>query len=397
MEVLTTTGFSWKVQSVMLIVLLISSFFPFYVSIIVFSILFFSLGINNKYSSSFQFLTKSTLFLWVFIFYSFMVSLLHKNNWGILITFVYFFILVFFNYYQEHVRVEFLEKIFKIALAASVILCAYSLLEYTEFVQEWDYTFFSRKFNMGHPNRVEATFFNPNYYAMMLEFFIIIGVYKAAKTKNWVYRIIYSFIILFNMIAVIFTGNRTAPFVVLVSIVVFYFILGYKKTSAAILLIAGVGLLVLVVTGNFPRIDSILIALDDRMKIWETAILGIKDNFIFGRGPLTYRHVYWIYDGYETFHAHSSYLNIFLSYGIVGTSLLVYPLWKYVGLVRKMKHYKSLRFFRALTWSLIAIVLVHGITDHSIFWFQTGLLFLMIMLVVPNALKKAEKGETVHK
>lgn len=29
MEVLTTTGFSWKVQSVMLIVLLISSFFLF--------------------------------------------------------------------------------------------------------------------------------------------------------------------------------------------------------------------------------------------------------------------------------------------------------------------------------------------------------------------------------
>ena len=66
-----------------------------------------------------------------------------------------------------------------------------------------------------------------------------------------------------------------------------------------------------------------------------------------------------------------------LNYGIIGCGVFltfiiaqVKQLWKWL----KRKAYRGITL---LTVSLTIAVLIHGITDVTIFWIQTGLLFML--------------------
>lgn len=384
---------TWESQFLLFITLLISIFFPFYIGLTVFLIFFVLLlsfeGIPNLFSD----LSTSMRFLWAFALYSFVVSLLGRNSIGVLISIFFPLLLMFFKYYQENVRPPFLENILTITLYTSFFLAIYSGLEYMEVFAEWDYTFISSMMAIDHPGRVEATFFNPNYFATMLEFFVVIGLYKITKEKETRQRLIYTMITLGNIVVVFFTGSRTAPIIIISSLVIFFVMLGHKKIGAHLLILFGLIFLAMIATGNYPRMESVLWALEDRDMIWETAVKGIKDNFLLGQGPLTYLNIYDLYGGKETFHAHNLFLDALLSYGIVGCSLLLYPAIQSVKLMLEMSKHEQLRHQFALYCSLTAVVLIQGITDLGILWFQTSFLFLMITLTAPNLLKEVWSRE----
>jgi len=328
------------------------------------------------------------LFFSLFILYSLIVSIVHRNTLGFLISICFFFFFLFFNYYQEKVCPDYLEVVLKITLYASFILFIYAFLEYFNVIGEWDYAFISPLFGGDHPERVQTTFYNPNYYALMLEFFILIGLYKINETDKSPKKTLYGAITLCNILAVYFTGNRSTPVVFVSSIVIFYFLLGKIKVALTVLFTLGPLFILLILTGNYPRVENLSWAFQDRFNIWETALQGIRDNLFFGQGPLTYRNIYMLYDGQQTYHAHNIILDTLLSHGIVGTSLLIYPFSWFFRLWWKMKKDEKLRGQFALHGSLITAVLIHGIVDLGILWFQTGFLFLLILLTVPNFMRE---------
>ena len=63
--------------------------------------------------------------------------------------------------------------------------------------------------------------------------------------------------------------------------------------------------------------------MEERISIWDAGMALFKQNPFWGEGPLTYMHSYpRIHAPYHE-HAHSLYIDTILSYGIVGTILLV--------------------------------------------------------------------------
>ena len=104
-------------------------------------------------------------------------------------------------------------------------------------------------------------------------------------------------------------------------------------------------------------------------------------------------HVYSHYSTHYTQHAHNIFLDILLSYGLVGTSLLAYPFYQLLKLFKRMSAYPALRLPLALMVSLVSVIFTHGLTDVTIFWIQTAGIFLAVILIAPNLLKSAQEGE----
>jgi O-antigen ligase len=258
--------------------------------------------------------------------------------------------------------------------------CAiYAFAEYTKIVDRLNYDVFSFIIEDNPKHRINSTFFNANYYAMMIEFIVLICIYKMMQVKTKRRIIFYISTILVNLFILYLTGCRTAwiPFVVSIP---FLFLMNKRFLYFSMTMSAygGAGGILLLKPGIFQR-TTLFTDFGKRFKIWNCAIKGIKAHPWFGEGPLTYYHIYKQYQGHPTQHAHSVYLDPILSYGIVGVILLgcyfvsnVKEIW--ILLKRRL----DLRLC-SLILACILTVLIHGILDYTIYWNQTALLFLMIM------------------
>ncbi|MDO4680407.1 MAG: O-antigen ligase family protein [Aerococcus sp.] len=380
----------WSVQSLLLTILLISLFFPFYITLTVFAVIFIILAFSNTLTATFLPRNSLQTVLWLALFYSFVIAVVSINFLGTIAAIGLFFTMIVFSYYVKNVRPEFLDDIINISLVASFIVFIFAIMEHFNIIAEWDYTFISKMMAEEHPERVEATFFNPNYYAMMLEFFITFSLYKFCQTKQWSTRITCVFLALCNFVALIYTGSRTSFLVILTVLFVFFYIIGYKKQAAgSVITVVGL-ILIAMVTGHFPRLDSIPWGLEDRIEIWENAMRGIRDHFWFGQGFMSYGHLSSFYGYPFKTHAHNLLLDVLLNFGVIGCSLLILPLYRIGQLMNNMRQYPEIRLKLALYCSLITCILVHGLTDVPIMWVQTAGLFLFVFLTAPNTLKKAE-------
>lgn len=382
---------TWHLNRTLLAILFVSNFFPFYITVIVFiveCIILASLGAFRRFDSR----QNASPYLWVFVAYSILISIIYQNYVGIGISFAFILLIFYFYYYQTTIKPYYFEELLNIALISSFVVFIFAFLEHFNYIPEWDYTFISKAMGRMHRNRVEATFFNPNYYAMMLEFFIMIGFYKFFKTSKWRKRLAYTFITLCNLTTLFFTGSRTALLVVVAAVFVFLYVDGFKQTAIYSFLGACVLLTILYFLNLLPRMDDILYAFEDRFVIWDVAVKGLKDNIWFGQGPLTFMNIWQDYGEKYTQHAHNIVLDTLLSYGIIGSGLLTVAFYPFAKILNKMRQFPQLRRRLALICSFIAVVLVHGLTDLPIFWIQTAFLFLFIILSAKNMLHEAELG-----
>ena len=175
------------------------------------------------------------------------------------------------------------------------------------------------------------------------------------------------------------TGCRTALIATAFAMLVFLIINRNYKICALIALVAlMLGIYFIINPEQFPRIEKLMDNFSVRTKIWQAAIKGIQAHPLFGQGPMTYMMIFKQYAGHNTQHAHSVYLDPILSFGILGISVLI----PYItdNCKRLFSIYKRKLNYRyvALVISCIAIILIHGMLDYTIFWIHTGLLFLFI-------------------
>ena len=107
-------------------------------------------------------------------------------------------------------------------------------------------------------------------------------------------------------------------------------------------------------------------------------MMAIPDHLLLGQGPSTYAMVYSRYLGFASSHAHNMLLDVMLNYGLLGGgAILFFALQQFHTAVRKVRERKS------TTTNLLLIVLcvmmaMHSMTDVTLLWPQTGLLFLLI-------------------
>lgn len=194
------------------------------------------------------------------------------------------------------------------------------------------------------------SFFNPNYYGAFLALLI---VYYHIKKYDKKYLLVF-------IIALLLTGSRFA----LVSLILTYalVLLDKNRVLGSVALIISFIYFYLVYKGIVPfvRADTISKYLDLRLWIYQLGIKGMSHGFLLGHGP-TY---FYEYSKHVYPHSHNILIEYILSYGLIG---LVYALYN----ISEVK-------FNKKKILVIALIMIHGLADYTIFWPQVALVFLTL-------------------
>lgn len=239
--------------------------------------------------------------------------------------------------------------------------------------------------------RADATFFNANYYGYYCILIILVCVYRLFKDRWGIKSLYYVSMILINLLGIVMTASRMLYPALVVGVVVLLIFID-KRFGFLALLVGSLGVATLVLKPSlFPRFSSLAYAFEDRYKLWTTGWKIFKHSPLTGHGPLSYLRYYYLFQGKATLHSHSLYIDSLASYGLFGVFVLFLGL---VDFIRRCLTAIEQRYALpelGLVLSFIAVTLVHGITDVSIFWPQTAYVFAVIVLVPFDLLGKLEK------
>ncbi|HGS0995693.1 O-antigen ligase family protein [Streptococcus pneumoniae] len=370
-------------KELILLGIILSIFLPFYLFVVVLCLYIISLIFTGDMKSILQKMGEHPMLL-LFLSYSTVISILAQNWMGLVASVGMFLFTIFFLHYQSILSHKFFRLILQFVLFGSVLSAAFASLEHFQIVKKFNYAFLSPNMQVWHQNRAEVTFFNPNYYGIICCFCIMIAFYLFTTTKlNWlkVFCVIAGFV---NLFGLNFTQNRTA-FPAIIAGAIIYLFTTIKNWKAFWLSIGvfAIGLSFLLSSDLGVRMGTLDSSMEERISIWDAGMALFKQNPFWGEGPLTYMHSYpRIHAPYHE-HAHSLYIDTILSYGIVGTILLVLSSVAPVRLMMDMSQESGKRPIIGLYLSFLTVVAVHGIFDLALFWIQSGFIFLLVMCSIP--------------
>jgi O-antigen ligase len=360
----------------------LSMFLPFYICGAILIFLTIRLLLKGEIQQAYKNIPAS-YFILFFCGLSLIVSLVYQNYYGAICSIGIVFVLSFVLYYRMHITPELFEFITNILIVMSLFAALYGLIEYIGVLNKKNINVFDIIIFNSPKDRINSVFFNANYYAMMIEFFVCIAFYKILKIKNIIEEFpkffYYILVILVNLFVLILTGCRTAWPAIAAGILIMLIVDKHYKTCLCILtVVIFASLYFLMNPSQFPRVDNIIDYFMTRQNIWSVAIKNIKSHPLFGEGPMTYMHIYAQYNGHPTEHAHSVYLDPVLCFGFVGlATILPYVASNIKNLYHLWKS-KIDRTLVALIVSFTVMVLVHGTLDYTVFFVQTGFLYLLI-------------------
>ena len=365
-------------EQLMIIATALSLSTPFYICVPFLLLETLYLLYTKKIISAFKSTPKSK-YLVIFMSLTLIVSLFYQNWIGVGCVVLIFIFVSLMLYYRKYIKVEVFEFILDMLIALSILWAIYGLYEQMQILQRLGYDHFTLKVFSRRENRLNSVFFNANYYAMMIEFIIMMIGYKLFGTKNIKKQIYYFIVAGINFFLLYMTGCRTAFIATAVAVLVFLIINKNYRICMLIAIICIIGCIYFAINPQqFPRVEKLIDNFTVRKKIWHAAIEGIKAHPLFGQGPMTYMMIFEKYNGHVTQHAHSVYLDPVLSFGIIGIATLVpYIVDNCKRLFEVYKKRLNLRYV-ALVTACIVVILLHGLLDYTIFWVHTGLLFLMI-------------------
>ena len=370
-------------KELILLGIILSIFLPFYLFVVVFCLYIISLIFTGDMKSILQKMGEHPMLL-LFLGYSTVISILAQNWMGLVASVGMFLFTVFFLHYQSVLSHRFFRLILQLVLFGSVLSAAFASLEHFQIVKKFNYAFLSPNMQVWHQNRAEVTFFNPNYYGIICCFCIMIAFYLFTTTKlNWL-KVFCVFAGFVNLFGLNFTQNRTA-FPAIIAGAIIYLFTTIKNWKAFWLSIGvfAIGLSFLFSSDLGVRMGTLDSSMEERISIWDAGMALFKQNPFWGEGPLTYMHSYpRIHAPYHE-HAHSLYIDTILSYGIVGTILLVLSSVAPVRLMMDMSQESGKRPIIGLYLSFLTVVAVHGIFDLALFWIQSGFIFLLVMCSIP--------------
>ncbi|CTJ70252.1 hypothetical protein ERS043979_01337 [Streptococcus pneumoniae] len=370
-------------KELILLGIILSIFLPFYLFVVVLCLYIISLIFTGDMKSILQKMGEHPMLL-LFLSYSTVISILAQNWMGLVASVGMFLFTIFFLHYQSILSHKFFRLILQFVLFGSVLSAAFASLEHFQIVKKINYAFLSPNMQVWHQNRAEVTFFNPNYYGIICCFCIMIAFYLFTTTKlNWlkVFCVIAGFV---NLFGLNFTQNRTA-FPAIIAGAIIYLFTTIKNWKAFWLSIGvfAIGLSFLFSSDLGVRMGTLDSSMEERISIWDAGMALFKQNPFWGEGPLTYMNSYpRIHAPYHE-HAHSLYIDTILSYGIVGTILLVLSSVAPVRLMMDMSQESGKRPIIGLYLSFLTVVAVHGIFDLALFWIQSGFIFLLVMCSIP--------------
>ncbi|MDO4467966.1 MAG: O-antigen ligase family protein [Bacillota bacterium] len=318
-------------------------------------------------------------FLYSFIFLGIVVSLLCKNFMGLVNMGGYLILFGFMLYYRKHLTKRLLPILLEEIVLLSIVVNIIGLGQFAYLSNKHGHSFFEFKVFNSPKKRITYTFWNANFYAMMIEFVIVCCMTRFVQVKKVTSKIFYVAVGLFNLFLMYLTGCRAAfmPFVLLVPAFLF---LSRERVWGilSVLCIALFAIGIYFFPQLIPRIDDVK-TVDSRIKIWTCAINGLKDHPLFGQGPQAYNLINKQYGGHPAPHTHNIYLDVLVNFGVVGTSLILAFIAKMRKEVSQLCQWKEHPEYFAMVVAFVIIVLIHGIMDCTLNMPSTGLFFLFIV------------------
>lgn len=335
---------------------------------------------------------KSTIFIIALAVYWLVVSLVFQNYLGALISVGVFFIAIDIIYYRYVINKRLFQSILNIMVFMSLVALGYALFEQLSYHLELNTSSYFTISNSAN-HRVHTFFYNANYYSLMILFVECICVYKILNNKK--YPKLYISVAVLNFFAIYLTGTRVAWLSLLITWLAM-FIVARNKTAIFATISYGVTIIVSLIfkLPLIPRLVDYGASLGRRQVIYDTALLMIKDTWLFGRGPLTYYRFNQDYLqayiakygtsqlndlGIASEHTHSLFLELPVSFGLIGTLII----GAYIGAqLRRIYYLGSLKIDKNIMILIIGIILVvitNNITDFNIFWIQTATTFFILL------------------
>lgn len=359
-------------------------FLPFYITLIIHAIELIILLKRGELVEAYK-NTKASYFILFFCALLAIVSLFYQNYLGILVTVGILMLGSFAVYYRQHISAESFEFFMDTTLILSLVAALVAIIQYFIILHRFNIDGFELIIFNTPKNRVDSFYFNANYYAMMIEFWVGIAFYKILRLtqeEHVNFKKIggYCIIILINLFTLVLSGCRTAWPAMLAGLAIMLLFAHFYKLFGLIAAggMASAGFL-FTHKSYIPRASNITKYLGVRQKIWRAAIASIKDHPLFGEGPLTYMHIWKQYNGHNTQHAHNIFLDPPLSFGIVGI-LLILPYFisciKRTYITYKLHKNDTLV---ALIIGLIVMTYIHGLLDYTIFFIQTSFTLFMVI------------------
>lgn len=359
-------------------------FLPFYITLIVHAIELIILLKRGELVEAYK-NTKASYFILFFCALLAIVSLFYQNYLGILVTVGILMLGSFAVYYRQHISAESFEFFMDTTLILSLVAALVAIIQYFIILHRFNIDGFELIIFNTPKNRVDSFYFNANYYAMMIEFWVGIAFYKILRLtqeEHVNFKKIggYCIIILINLFTLVLSGCRTAWPAMLAGLAIMLLFAHFYKLFGLIAAggMASAGFL-FTHKSYIPRASNITKYLGVRQKIWRAALASIKDHPLFGEGPLTYMHIWKQYNGHNTQHAHNIFLDPPLSFGIVGI-LMILPYFisciKRTYITYKLHKNDTLV---ALIIGLIVMTYIHGLLDYTIFFIQTSFTLFMVI------------------
>lgn len=312
------------------------------------------------------FQTPKALYLLAFGALTLLVSVLYRNERGILSAFGLAVMLLIALYIRSVMTVRLFEAALNVSCAASLVSVAVITMQL-----------------LLDPGGVEiraaSTFLNANFYGTIVEIVVLFCVYKSSQATprgKFVYRAILAA----NLAGLYMSNSRTAMIALGLAVLFFFAV---RRQKRGVLTAAAASLAFVLVISQLPvmqdRLSAVGTDLQFRIDIWRTALRGIADTILVGRGGGSYILTCIRSGGPIQAHAHNLFFELLLNFGLAGVLLLaIYFRSNLSGIIR-LRDEPGDNSIRHLVNSVIFCMMIHGITDVTLSSLQTALLFTLVM------------------
>lgn len=251
----------------------------------------------------------------------------------------------------------------------------------------------------GEVYRSVSVFLNPNYYGGIIEFITLICLYKLLTNREAKKRLYYTAALGINFVALYCSSSLSACAAIGVATVVYLFL---NRKFKAIGVVCGLAtaavLIVLAFPAVLPRLSFVEATLSVRLHIWAQTLNSFLQNPLIGIGTLGY----WEVSAFETYqlfhqpHAHNILLDLLLNYGALGTASFIAFFVSQYGVHLKAALRAKYKPIGLLVIAVVVSILVHGLTDVTVLWHQTGLLMLFLLSGVSLAVNEQEADSSLR-
>lgn len=352
-------------DSFLVLLLTASLFTPFYISVIVTSGIAIMTMINCKKRAK-AFSAPYAGFLLGFLVVPFFVSATYYNYWGMIYAIMIIAIVICGFYIRSVMTRPLFNTTMDLACAASVWCVLIAVYQKVT------------AYSAAPAYRPVSTFHNANNYGMMIEFIILICMYRIFT--NGRFKKLYLAVIALNLVGLYLCASLSAFAAMCCGVVTILLFKGRYRLITALLLSAFAFTVVgIAFPSVFPRgLEAIDSTCGQRLSIWSTAIKGIRQHPLFGTGALSYQMICDQFGGYKTYHCHNLLLDTLLNFGFVGLGAMgIYAIVQLKLMALRFKNNICSNMNILLVAAGVAVV-IHGMTDVTIFWIQTGMLFMLM-------------------